>query len=63
MSLNPQNLPKLVVFGEALTDFIIQDQGYYDARPGGACWNMARVTARLGVATGYAGAVSTDLFG
>lgn len=61
--LNSQKLPELVVFGEALTDFIIQDHGCYDARPGGACWNVARVTARLGVSTGYAGSVSTDLFG
>lgn len=60
---NSKNLPEVVVFGEALTDFIIQDNGLYDARPGGACWNMARVVARLGIHVGYAGAVSKDVFG
>ncbi len=59
----PSSLPKLVVFGEALTDFIIQSDGRYEAREGGACWNVARVAARLGCTTGYAGAVSQDPFG
>jgi len=52
-----------VVFGEALTDFIRQPDGQWRAIPGGACWNVARAAARLGVATGYAGSVSTDVFG
>jgi len=53
----------VVVFGEALTDFIRQPNGQWKAMAGGACWNVARAAARLGVATGYAGSVSTDLFG
>ncbi|KAF1043642.1 MAG: Fructokinase [Herbaspirillum frisingense] len=52
-----------VVFGEALTDFIRQPNGQWRAIPGGACWNVARAASRLGVATSYAGSVSTDVFG
>lgn len=54
---------EFVVFGEALTDFIRQPDGQWQALPGGACWNVARVGARLGVATGYAGSISNDVFG
>ncbi|MGC2165568.1 MAG: carbohydrate kinase [Gallionella sp.] len=56
-------LPRYVVFGEALTDMLRQDDGRWLAVPGGACWNVARVGARLGIATALAGAVSKDLFG
>jgi fructokinase len=54
---------RLVVFGEALTDFIRDDDFRWRAVPGGSCWNVARTAARLGIATGYAGSVSRDLFG
>jgi fructokinase len=54
---------EFVIFGEALTDFIRQPDGQWRALPGGACWNVARVGARLGVPTGYAGSLSTDVFG
>jgi fructokinase len=54
---------RFVVFGEALTDFIREDEDHWRAVPGGSCWNVARAAARLGVPTGYAGAVSRDLFG
>ncbi|HUN93375.1 MAG TPA: carbohydrate kinase [Burkholderiaceae bacterium] len=54
---------RYVVFGEALTDFIREGAHDWRAIAGGSCWNVARVGARLGVATGYAGAVSRDLFG
>jgi fructokinase len=54
---------RLVVFGEALTDLIREEDGRWRAVPGGACWNVARAAARLGVPTGYAGAVSRDPFG
>ncbi len=57
------HLPKLVVFGEALTDFIIQENQQYAAHSGGSCWNVARVAARLGIPTAYAGSVSRDIFG
>jgi fructokinase len=57
------NLPKLIVFGEALTDFIREDGQHWRSAPGGSCWNVARVGARLGVPTGFAGTVSHDTFG
>ena len=58
------NVPtRLVVFGEALTDFIREGESTWRSVPGGSPWNMARAAARLGVRTGYAGALSRDLFG
>ena len=54
---------RFVVFGEALTDFILEEDGRWRSVPGGSCWNVARAAARLGLPTGYAGAVSHDLFG
>jgi fructokinase len=54
---------RFVVFGEALTDFIREAPDLWRSVPGGACWNVARAAARLGVPTGYAGAVSRDGFG
>jgi len=57
-------LPRFVAFGEALTDFIRQDDGtHWLARPGGSPWNVARVAARLGVPSASAGAVSRDPLG
>lgn len=56
------SLPALLVFGEALTDLIRQPDGdgrQWVSRAGGACWNVARVTAAMGVATGYGGAISS----
>jgi fructokinase len=57
------NLPELVVFGEALTDFIREGDQHWRSASGGSCWNVARVGARLGVPTGFAGTVSHDTFG
>ncbi|HEX7621986.1 MAG TPA: carbohydrate kinase, partial [Anaeromyxobacteraceae bacterium] len=48
---------------EALTDFIREDEHHWRSAPGGSCWNVARAAARFGVSTGYAGALSRDLFG
>ncbi len=56
-------LPRYVVFGEALTDMVRQADGSWLGLPGGSCWNVARVGARLGIDTAFAGAVSQDLFG
>ncbi|VVE08305.1 carbohydrate kinase family protein [Pandoraea anhela] len=56
------SLPALVVFSEALTDLIRRPDGAgrrWISRAGGACWNVARVSAAMGVATGYGGAIST----
>lgn len=56
-------LPRFLVFGEALTDFVRTGANQWTSAAGGAGWNAARVAATLGVATGWAGAVSDDLFG
>lgn len=56
-------LPRFLVFGEALTDFVRTGTNQWTSAAGGAGWNAARVTATLGVPTGWAGAVSDDLFG
>lgn len=56
-------LPRLVVFGEALTDFVRTGEHSWHSVAGGACWNVARVTATLGIDTGWGGAVSEDFFG
>ncbi|TMA15499.1 MAG: carbohydrate kinase [Deltaproteobacteria bacterium] len=56
-------LARYVVFGEALTDFIREGPGRWRSAAGGSPWNVARVGARLGLATGFAGAVSTDVLG
>lgn len=56
-------ITKFVVFGEALTDFIQKKNGQWHATAGGACWNVARSAARLGIKTGYAGSISNDIFG
>ncbi|KWH49798.1 carbohydrate kinase family protein [Burkholderia anthina] len=55
--------PRLIVFGEALTDFIRDDAQHWRSIAGGSCWNVARVGARLGVPTAFAGTVSRDTFG
>ncbi|WP_028535490.1 carbohydrate kinase family protein [Paludibacterium yongneupense] len=56
-------LPRVVVFGEALTDFLQVAPGVWHSRVGGACWNVARAVASLGVAAAFAGAVSEDDLG
>ncbi len=56
-------LPRLVVLGEALTDFVRTGPDRWRSVPGGACWNVARVAATLGVPTGWAGSVGNDVFG
>jgi fructokinase len=56
-------LPRLVVFGEALTDFVRTGDATWHSVAGGACWNVARVAATLGVPTGWGGAVGDDVLG
>lgn len=56
-------LPRLVVFGEALTDFMRTGDSTWHSVPGGACWNVARVASTLGAPTGWGGSVGEDLFG
>ena len=56
-------LPRIAVFGEALTDLVRTGDDSWRSVAGGACWNVARVAATLGVPTGWGGAASDDLFG
>ena len=60
-----RDFPLFVAAGEALTDMIVADGGAtrWHSQVGGSTWNVARAMARLGVATGFAGAVSRDVFG
>lgn len=57
------HLPQFIAAGEALTDLIRQDEQRWDSKVGGATWNVARVMAKLGVTSAFAGAVSSDCFG
>ncbi len=63
MTTNPPAGPRFVSVGEALTDLIRQQDGYWLARAGGASWNVARVLASLGISSAFAGSVSRDNFG
>jgi fructokinase len=54
---------RFVVFGEALIDFLQEAPDRWRSAPGGAPWNVARVAARLGLSTGWAGALGHDGFG
>ena len=56
--------PVFVAAGEALTDMIAEPgQQHWRSQVGGSTWNVARVMARLGVPSAFAGAVSCDVFG
>jgi fructokinase len=63
VSSAPGQFPRFVSLGEALTDFIRTGDGTWISRAGGADWNVARVVARLGIPSAFAGAVSEDRFG
>jgi fructokinase len=56
-------LPRFVAAGEALTDLLTTGPGTWESRTGGSTWNVARVVARLGIPSAFAGAVSRDVFG
>lgn len=56
-------LPRVVVFGEALTDLVQGTPGHWKGYPGGAPWNVARALSRLGVSSAFAGSISTDSLG
>lgn len=57
------DFPVMLSAGEALTDMIACGPGQWRSVVGGSTWNVARSLAKLGLATGFAGAVSQDLFG
>ncbi len=51
------------VFGEALIDLIVPEEGEVHAVAGGAPFNTARALGRLGVATAFIGSIAQDRFG
>ena len=53
----------IVTCGENVVDMIMRPDGLYKAVPGGSPLNIALALARLGVPSGYAMPVSSDLFG
>lgn len=59
----PVTFPRFVSAGEALTDMLRTSADQWSSQVGGSTWNVARVMARLGVPSAFAGAVSLDVFG
>ncbi|MGV8865968.1 MAG: carbohydrate kinase family protein [Janthinobacterium svalbardensis] len=57
------SFPTFVSAGEALTDMLRTGADTWSSQVGGSTWNVARVMARLGVPSAFAGAVSLDVFG
>ena len=55
--------PRIVFCGEALIDFLAVGDGVYRAAPGGSPFSAVKAAARAGGRAGFAGAVSTDMFG
>ena len=55
--------PRIIAFGEALTDMLRQPDNRWQAIPGGSSWNVARALCSLGLPAAFAGAVSNDLLG
>jgi len=56
-------LPQFVAAGEALTDLLRTGTDSWSSQVGGSTWNVARVMARLGMPSAFAGAISRDVFG
>ncbi len=52
------SFPTFVSAGEALTDMLRTGPDTWSSQVGGSTWNVARVMARLGVPSAFAGAVS-----
>ena len=59
----PKAFPQFVCPGEALTDMIRTGPDQWQSLVGGSTWNVARSLAKLGLRTGFAGAISQCLFG
>ena len=57
------SFPAFVSAGEALTDMLRTGSDQWSSQVGGSTWNVARVMARLGVPSAFAGGVSLDVFG
>lgn len=58
-----RELPIFVAAGEALTDLVRTGPDSWRSLVGGATWNVARVMAKLGLPSAFAGAISRDCFG
>ena len=56
-------LPRVVVFGEALTDVVQHSPGRWQGYSGGAPWTVARSMSLLDVPTAFAGSIITDSLG
>lgn len=54
---------QILSFGEALIDFKETQPNHFQSFAGGSPMNVAIAAARLGVATGFAGQISKDMFG
>ena len=62
----PPKFPAILCAGEALTDMIAMSGNAINtwcSLAGGAPWNVARSLANAGIRTGFAGAISNDVFG
>jgi len=57
------DFPQFVCAGEALTDMLRTGPNDWKSLVGGSTWNAARNLAKLGLRTGFAGAISQDVFG
>ncbi|QLI80944.1 carbohydrate kinase [Chitinibacter fontanus] len=62
-SHQPASFPSFVAAGEALTDMIRLQGDQWVSKVGGSTWNVARVMAKLGQSSAFAGAISQDCFG
>lgn len=63
MNAATHDFPAFVSAGEALTDMLRTGSDQWSSQVGGSTWNVARVMAKLGVPSAFAGAVSLDVFG
>lgn len=63
MSSEFPDFPTMLCAGEALTDMLRTGDNQWQSLVGGSTWNVARSLSKLGVRTGFAGAISYDLFG
>lgn len=57
------SFPQFIAAGEALTDLLRTESDTWSSQVGGSTWNVARVVAKLGMRSAFAGAVSRDVFG
>ncbi|HEY3644651.1 MAG TPA: carbohydrate kinase [Gammaproteobacteria bacterium] len=56
-------MAKVLCFGEALIDMLLESAGHYRPYPGGAPANVAVALARLGIEASFMGMLAEDAFG